>query len=62
MFVIPDHTVTAAYHLPKVRGIKLRFIAEINKDNIQYCKMVYIIEPVLKLLNYHHLLYLHPVH
>jgi len=38
MFVIPGHPVTVAYRQLKDRGIKLRFIAEINKDNIQYCK------------------------
>ncbi len=38
MFVIPGHPVTVAYRLLKDREIKLRFIAEINKDNIQYCK------------------------
>ena len=38
MFVISDHPITKAYRNLKDRGIKLRFIAEITKDNIQYCK------------------------
>lgn len=38
MFVIPGHPVTTAYRLLRDRGIKLRFIAEINNENIQSCK------------------------
>jgi two-component system sensor histidine kinase VicK len=38
MFVIPNHPVTNAYRELKERGIRLRFIAEITKDNIGYCK------------------------
>lgn len=38
MFVIPGHPITEAYRQLKDRGIKLRFIAEINKANIQSCK------------------------
>jgi two-component system, OmpR family, sensor histidine kinase VicK len=38
MFVIPNHPVTRAFRDLKERGIRLRFIAEITKDNIGYCK------------------------
>jgi hypothetical protein len=38
MFVIPDHPTTKAYQDMKKRGIKIRFITEITRDNIQYCK------------------------
>ena len=38
MFVIPNHPITNAYRELKARGIRLRFIAEITKDNIRYCK------------------------
>ena len=34
MFVIPNHPVTKAYRELKERGIRLRFITEITKDNI----------------------------
>ena len=34
MFVIPNHPVTEAYRELKERGIRLRFITEITKDNI----------------------------
>ena len=33
MFVIPNHPVNKAYKELKERGIRLRFIAEITKDN-----------------------------
>jgi two-component system sensor histidine kinase VicK len=38
MFVVPNHPVTSAFRDLKKRGIRLRFIAEITKDNIGYCK------------------------
>ena len=38
MFVIPNPPITKAYSHLKDRGIKLRFISEITKDNILYCK------------------------
>jgi signal transduction histidine kinase len=38
MFVVPNHPVTRAFRDLKERGIQLRFIAEITKDNIGYCK------------------------
>ena len=38
MFVIPNHPVTKAYRELKERGIRLRFIAEITKDNIVDCR------------------------
>ena len=38
MFVILDHPVTKAFRDLKQKGIRLRFIAEITKDNIRYCK------------------------
>ena len=37
-FVIPNHPITKAYQDMKKRGIKIRFITEITKENIQYCK------------------------
>ncbi|MGH9926919.1 MAG: hypothetical protein ACRD5B_16245, partial [Nitrososphaeraceae archaeon] len=37
MFVIPGHPVTEGFLDMKRRGIKLRFITEITKDNISYC-------------------------
>jgi rhodanese-related sulfurtransferase len=40
MFVIPDHPITKAYQAMKKRGIKIRFITVITKDNIQYCKQL----------------------
>jgi hypothetical protein len=38
IFVIPDHPITKAYQDMKKRGIKIKFITEITKDNIQHCK------------------------
>jgi two-component system, OmpR family, sensor histidine kinase VicK len=38
MFVVPNHPVTRAFRDLKERGIRLRFNAEITKDNIGYCK------------------------
>ncbi|MGC2596851.1 MAG: hypothetical protein WA395_01805 [Nitrososphaeraceae archaeon] len=38
IFVIPNHLVTQAYIDMKNRGVKLRFISEITKDNLSYCK------------------------
>jgi two-component system sensor histidine kinase VicK len=40
MFVIPDHPITKAYQDMKKRGIKIRFMTVITKDNIQYCKQL----------------------
>jgi phosphatidylserine/phosphatidylglycerophosphate/cardiolipin synthase-like enzyme len=38
MFVIPNHPITKAFRELKERGVRLRFITEITKDNIGYCK------------------------
>jgi len=38
MLVIPNHPVTNACLDMKSRGVKMRFITEITKDNIKYCK------------------------
>jgi hypothetical protein len=38
IFVIPNHPVTIAFQELKVKGIKIRFIAEIIKDSIPYCR------------------------
>jgi two-component system, OmpR family, sensor histidine kinase VicK len=38
MYVVPNHPVTRAFRDLKKKGIRLRFIAEITKDNIGYCK------------------------
>jgi hypothetical protein len=38
MHVIPDHPITKANHDMKERGVKIRFITEITKENIHYCK------------------------
>jgi two-component system sensor histidine kinase VicK len=37
-FVIPNHPITKAYRDMKRRGTRIRFITEITKENIQYCK------------------------
>src|SRR6188472_1135301 len=37
-FVIPNHPITRVYVDAKARGIQLRFISEITKENIEYCK------------------------
>lgn len=36
IFVIPNHPVTMAFRELKKKGIRIRFIAEITKDNIPY--------------------------
>jgi hypothetical protein len=38
IFVIPNHPVTKAYADMKNRGVRIRFISEINKDNLRYCR------------------------
>jgi hypothetical protein len=38
MFVVPNQPVPIAFRELKERGIRLRFIAEITKDNIVDCK------------------------
>jgi two-component system sensor histidine kinase VicK len=38
MFVIPEHPVTKGFLDMKRRGIKLRFITEITRENLSYCK------------------------
>jgi hypothetical protein len=38
ILLIPDHPVTKAFVGMKKRGVRLRFISEITKDNLQYCK------------------------
>jgi hypothetical protein len=37
-FVIPNHPITQVFRDSKRKGIRLRFIADITKDNIGYCK------------------------
>jgi two-component system, OmpR family, sensor histidine kinase VicK len=38
MFVIPNHPLTKSWIDLKNRGVRMRFISEITKDNLQYCK------------------------
>jgi hypothetical protein len=38
MFVIPDHPITKAYRELNERGVRIRFISEITRENIEYCK------------------------
>src|ERR671914_464811 len=38
MFVIPNHPVTMGFQDMKRRGVRIRFISEITKDNISPCK------------------------
>ena len=38
MFVIPNHLLTKSWIDLKNRGVRMRFISEITKDNLQYCK------------------------
>src|SRR5215467_2788297 len=38
MLVIHDHPITKAHYEMKGRGIKIRFITEITKENLPYCK------------------------
>jgi two-component system, OmpR family, sensor histidine kinase VicK len=38
MFVIPNHPVTMGFQDMKRRGVRIRFISEIIKDNISFCK------------------------
>jgi len=40
MLVIPNHPVTNACIDVKNRGVKMRFITEITKDNIKYCRQL----------------------
>jgi hypothetical protein len=40
MLVIPNHPVTDACINMKNRGVKIRFITEITKDNIKYCRQL----------------------
>jgi signal transduction histidine kinase len=40
MLVIPNHPVTTAFIDMKNRGVKIRFITEITKDNIKYCRQL----------------------
>ena len=40
IFVIPGHPITMAFREFKPKGIKLRFITEITKDNIPYCQQL----------------------
>lgn len=46
MFVIPNHPVTKGYQDMKRRGIRIRFISEITKDNISSCKELMTAETV----------------
>lgn len=38
MLVIPNHPITEAHYVMKKRGVKIRFVTEITKGNITYCK------------------------
>jgi hypothetical protein len=38
MFLVPNHPVNKGYRELKERGIRLRFITEITKDNLGYSK------------------------
>src|SRR5690242_7169901 len=38
MFVIPNHPITKAYVDMKNRGVRIRWISEITRDNLAYCK------------------------
>jgi two-component system sensor histidine kinase VicK len=38
MFVIPNHPLTKSWIDLKNRGVRMRFISEITKHNLQYCK------------------------
>ena len=40
IFVIPNHPVTMAFRELKDKGITIRFIAEITKDNIPFCQQL----------------------
>ena len=43
MFVIPDHPITKVYRELNDRGIRIRFISEITRENIGYCKELILI-------------------
>jgi hypothetical protein len=38
MFVISDHPITKAYRELNERGVRIRFISEITRENLGYCK------------------------
>jgi hypothetical protein len=38
MDVIPGHPITRAHYEMKERGVKIRYITEITKENLSYCK------------------------
>jgi tryptophanase len=38
MLVIPNHPITKANYKMKERGVKIRYITEITKENVHYCK------------------------
>ena len=38
MDVIPGHPITRAHYEMKERGVKIRYITEITKENVNYCK------------------------
>lgn len=38
MLLIPDHPITKANYSMKERGVKMRYITEITKENIHHCK------------------------
>ena len=40
LLVIPNHPVTNVCIDLKNRGVKIRFITEITKDNIKYCRQL----------------------
>jgi two-component system, OmpR family, sensor histidine kinase VicK len=38
LLVIPDHPITKAHYHMKEKGVKIRFITEITKENINHCR------------------------
>jgi len=38
LLVIPDHPITKAHYHMKEKGVKIRYITEITKENVNYCK------------------------
>ena len=38
MLIIPDHPITKAYYKMKQQGIKIKFITDITKENLIYCR------------------------
>jgi len=38
MFTIPNHSITKAHHEMSKRGVRIRFITDITKENLIFCK------------------------